>query len=309
MKGKPTLTIGIPMFNEEQNIGQLLASLVSQTSNTYTLERILVVDDTSTDSSVDIVEQYQKRFPIIHMIHNTSRQGKSFGLNNIHQHNISEYLFIIDADVLPATRSFLDSFLTEALRYDTDVTAADHIPAQITSNAFVDVVFHHNYCMWSALRRGIHGGNNIYNLYGSATLIKGSFAKTIQYPHKFICDEGYLYLKTQKSGSFHFAQSAKVLQKPVSSWHDFRQFNSRSSESRKPLISLFGNKAISAYHIPLSNKIRTLLKFLATYPVLTTFAVCFNLVSQLFPLSDSLLEHGYWQRLQTTKMPLEKGAL
>ena len=51
----PTVSIGVPVYNGARFIGQMLDSLLAQT---FTDFEIVVSDNASTDSTVDIVRRY-----------------------------------------------------------------------------------------------------------------------------------------------------------------------------------------------------------------------------------------------------------
>lgn len=54
------IDVVIPMFNAEKYIGRALDSLIAQT---LTPNKVIVVDDGSTDSSLEIVKKYQSKMP------------------------------------------------------------------------------------------------------------------------------------------------------------------------------------------------------------------------------------------------------
>ena len=47
-----TVTIAIPTYNEEKNIYTLLSAILLQDQKNFVLEKILVIDDGSTDQTV-----------------------------------------------------------------------------------------------------------------------------------------------------------------------------------------------------------------------------------------------------------------
>lgn len=57
----PLVTIVVPLYNKESYIEETLSSLLSQT---YKNVRVIVVDDASTDSSLNLVEKYYQSLPI-----------------------------------------------------------------------------------------------------------------------------------------------------------------------------------------------------------------------------------------------------
>jgi len=55
----PLVSVVIPMYNSEKFISQTLESLLYQTMKNF---EIVVVDDCSTDNSVEVVESFKSKF-------------------------------------------------------------------------------------------------------------------------------------------------------------------------------------------------------------------------------------------------------
>ena len=91
-------------YNEEENIGKTLESVVSQT---LLPERWVIVSDGSTDRTDEIVQAYEKRFAFIRFLRRTKPARRSFGSKVLALHFGSElfkdveYDFIgnLDADI------------------------------------------------------------------------------------------------------------------------------------------------------------------------------------------------------------------
>ena len=92
----PTLTIGIPAFNEEKALERSIAS-VQQQSWAGDLE-ILVVDDGSTDGTVALVEQLREKDPRIRLVRHERNCGRPFARNTILQEARGKFLTWLDAD-------------------------------------------------------------------------------------------------------------------------------------------------------------------------------------------------------------------
>ncbi|MDD7227217.1 MAG: glycosyltransferase, partial [Firmicutes bacterium] len=60
MKNDVKLSVIIPMYNVQNYVKECLDSLVNQTFKDM---EIIVVDDGSTDDSVKIVSEYEKKYP------------------------------------------------------------------------------------------------------------------------------------------------------------------------------------------------------------------------------------------------------
>ena len=57
---KLTVTIGIPAYNEEKNIGRLLRALLRQKTNGLSIKKIIVISDASTDKTSQIVRGFKE---------------------------------------------------------------------------------------------------------------------------------------------------------------------------------------------------------------------------------------------------------
>ena len=100
MKNKRlTVSIGIPTYNEEANIGYLLKSLLNQKLKSAKFVEILVFDDGSTDSTAQIVDSFNN--PAIKIFRGKNRIGQQLRQNQIVKNYKSDILIILEGDILP----------------------------------------------------------------------------------------------------------------------------------------------------------------------------------------------------------------
>lgn len=66
------ISIVIPAYNVEKYISETLESVIAQSYKDY---EVIIVDDCSTDGTVDIVREYQKKNPNIHLIQRKVNSG------------------------------------------------------------------------------------------------------------------------------------------------------------------------------------------------------------------------------------------
>ena len=95
---KYDVTIGIPFYNVEPYITQSLESALAQT---YPSIEFLLVDDASSDLSVDIVRRFQMNHPRgadIRILSNPKHLGVSSSRNRIIDEAQGDYLYFMDAD-------------------------------------------------------------------------------------------------------------------------------------------------------------------------------------------------------------------
>ena len=72
----PDLSVIIPVYNEEKRIGGSLQTIVAYLAEHGIDWEIIVVDDGSTDQTVQVVKAVAADFPDIHLIQNEHNQGK-----------------------------------------------------------------------------------------------------------------------------------------------------------------------------------------------------------------------------------------
>ncbi|MBR4151653.1 MAG: glycosyltransferase [Selenomonadaceae bacterium] len=115
----PLVSVIIPMFNSAKFIPQTLESLLYQTMKDF---EVIVVDDCSTDNSVEVVESFLDKFGgrlhIIKLKKNTGMPGlpRNAGI----RFACGKYIFFLDSDDL-YTKTALEELSGLAEEYQADV--------------------------------------------------------------------------------------------------------------------------------------------------------------------------------------------
>ncbi len=94
-KIKPSVSIIVPVYNVEEYLDDCLISLMSQT---YENIQIFCIDDCSEDSSLEILEYYQKLDNRIKIIKNRINSGLSVSRNKGINVATGKYLMFVDSD-------------------------------------------------------------------------------------------------------------------------------------------------------------------------------------------------------------------
>ena len=90
------LTVAICMYNAEKYIEETLDSLMKQTRQDF---KLLIVNDCSTDNSVEIVRQYFNKHPREYIIVSLDiNQGLCAGRRYVEENADTKYILFIDAD-------------------------------------------------------------------------------------------------------------------------------------------------------------------------------------------------------------------
>ncbi len=89
------LTVIVPVYNEEKFLGESLNRLLMIEQNF----KILIVDDCSTDNSINVAKSFVKNNPNIKLITKNTNEGKGSALIEGFKNITTEYCTIHDADL------------------------------------------------------------------------------------------------------------------------------------------------------------------------------------------------------------------
>lgn len=97
--GSPTVTVLVPAYNEE---GTIRGRLENLRADDYPRKDVIVVDDCSSDRTVDIVKEFQRDHPDfpLRIIEKPERGGKVSGIRAALPHATGELVCMSDADSL-----------------------------------------------------------------------------------------------------------------------------------------------------------------------------------------------------------------
>ena len=95
------LSIIIPVYNEGRTIHQILDLLRELVLVNNIAKEIILVDDCSSDNSVDVITAYAARYPTVglRLLRHTINQGKGAALHTGIREATGDYVIIQDADL------------------------------------------------------------------------------------------------------------------------------------------------------------------------------------------------------------------
>jgi len=91
----PSLSVILPNYNHGHMLGEMLEGIVSQS---ILPQEVILVDDGSTDNSIEVIESYIQRAPFIKLYKNEINKGVLFSVNFAIQQASSDYLVFLSAD-------------------------------------------------------------------------------------------------------------------------------------------------------------------------------------------------------------------
>lgn len=195
MKNKPTVTIGIPAFNEEGNIGLLLTDLFKQRHDGFVLEKIIVNSDGSTDKTVEIARK--SRNPRLEVLGNLNNKGVAFRQNEILNKCTSDIFVILNADIRITDRLFLKRLIKPILDNEADLSSPKL--TEYNARTFVESVLVIGSKLRYKLFTSWRNGQNGFLCHGAARAFSRKFYSVLRFKEG-AGEDMYSYLKCIASG-------------------------------------------------------------------------------------------------------------
>ena len=208
------ITIGIPSYNEQLSITNLLKALETQATDEHKIREIIVSDD-STDDTPDIVNDIARNSKLnITLIHHNKRRGAASAWNEIFRNADGDIIVLYDADVIPDTRT--TSILASSINDRVALCAANPLPLKQKGIAARATAFNSSW-----LRRIRNSGLSQFTVMGRALSIRKDVARRINIPD-IIAIDLYLQCKALEQGyRIDYNDDAVVWFKPATKLLDF----------------------------------------------------------------------------------------
>ena len=94
-----TYSIVIPAYNESARIRSTLDRVLAHIDQRGWSAEVLVVNDGSTDDTVQIIQHYAAQYPRLRLLENPGNRGKGYSVRNGMLHAGGEVLLFTDADL------------------------------------------------------------------------------------------------------------------------------------------------------------------------------------------------------------------
>ncbi len=117
---KPAVSLIIPVYNVEKYLKKALKSVESQTFQDF---EVIIVDDGSTDKSIEIIKEFCQRNPNFILI-TQKNQGPSAARNTALAICRGEYIGFMDSDDF-LEPTFLESLYNAAIENDADIACCN----------------------------------------------------------------------------------------------------------------------------------------------------------------------------------------
>ncbi len=298
------ITIGIPAYNEEGNIGHLIDSLLHQELKSLVIEKIIVNSDGSSDKTNEIVKGYGDQRVLL--IGDGSRKGQSVRQNEILDAFSGDILVLLNGDVIPTDAHFLENICSPMLA-DRAIGLVAARTSPLKPETFFERILEYSVRLKDDMTGNIDNGNNIYFCRGTARAFSSQFAKKFRLP-EVVSEDAYSYLKCKEEGfRFEHSEKARVYYRLPQHFQDHLRQSARFMQGKNDLMKYIDPEVVrKEHHIPISNILRSGLKYFFKNPLLlTSYAIVVVLIKTMARLGKNYAVVT-WETANSSKILIKK---
>ena len=105
------ISVVMAVYNKEKYVGEAIESIINQTFDFKKNIQLILINDKSTDNTLDVLEGYQKQYPDnILLINNEINMGSSYSRNRGLEHVKGKYVNFCDSDDIMSKDAFKSAF-------------------------------------------------------------------------------------------------------------------------------------------------------------------------------------------------------
>jgi glycosyltransferase involved in cell wall biosynthesis len=271
----PTISVGIPAYNEERNIQNLLKSILSQEGNNFVLKEIIIVSDGSSDKTVQKVKAIKDKR--IHIYHDSNRLGKSNRMNFIFKHFTGNLLFLMDADIFINDKQLFAKVVDGGNFLISGLACTDAAP--LPARNAIEKALEASILIMKDISNRWNKDQNYLPYKGCFLALYGKFAKSLYMPD-ISTNDAYIYFQALIAG-YHprIIKNTAVYYKSPSTLQDHKNQSLRHSASGEELQKYFGEAIKEQYIIPTQVSLISTLKYLLLRPVPVLYYIILRMLT------------------------------
>jgi glycosyltransferase involved in cell wall biosynthesis len=270
LKYKPTVTIGIPAYNEERAILSCIKFIKSQSRKNYVLDRIAVYSDGSKDKTVQLVKENYKDV-VVRDFKNNEGQGRR--INQILKDSTSDVVFTIDSDIKLMDKDVFDNLIK---KFDDkrNIGLVCSYHKAIEPKSLIGQASYFGYRVWDNARSSVGRKGIRYYCEGGLLAYSKSFASAFSIPVKqHVPGDAYaFYSAIDSKFDVEVAKNAKVYMDLPEKYSDYIQQMKRHINDLGLAYKGFDESLPEKYEVLTTRiKIISLLRELTKTPVIGVF--------------------------------------
>lgn len=296
---KPTVTIGIPAYNEAANIAALLENLLNQNLTSFVLEKIIVISDASDDDTVAMAKTISDSR--ISITSGRKRQGQAVRQNQIFVSATSDIVVLLNADIMPTTELFLEELCKPLLLHEQVGLVGARVMPLSLDNSLVGNVLDWHHAWKNDLFEKINAGDNVYLCHGRARAFSRKLYRKLRWP-SIAGEDAYSYMQAKRFGfEFAYAPKACVWYTSPQTLADHIRQSARFLHSKQSKTT-HAKQEVNWYHIPKRLLLLSAIKAGLTQPLYATaYVLMLTATLGVCLLSRNNTQPHLWSMSPSTK--------
>lgn len=304
---KPSVMIGITAYNEEKNIKRILSQIVTQKMDNYSLFKIVVVSDASTDETDSIISTFPN--DKITLIRNSKNIGKTKSVLLLHKEAKRlgvDITILIDADVYIPDKTTLSSLVQPIISDDTTMTVSGNT-LPLPPRGYIENIAH----FADALSRDTYSRSkkniNYYQCTDQLIALRSADYATFDLTNRtFLHDGAYYLLTVMANKKFVVADNAIAYYQLPTILREYVSQMNRFSLTDQQIMKEFSSIDISSFlHITIYHKLLSFFRLSIHQPIVAIGCICIHAyiyIRKVLGIPFSTY-HAAWNTQQSTRFP------
>ncbi len=303
-KNKYSVIIGIPAYNSEDNIVDLLRSIFAQSQKNYFLKYVFVYVDASKDHTKDILKNYEIKQKRLKLFLSNKRRGMAFGLRYMLKKSDSDIFILLNDDILLKSKTVIDDLVTP-FRFNSKIGLVSGNPQPLPPKNFIAKAGVSTFRAFERTRYSFRNGNTKWTCDGKILALSKNFKKSLKFP-KNNSSMGnvdiYLYFSCLYNNfKYLHVRKAKVFSEFPDNVKDYIQWTTRGNTGKIIMKKKFGSIVEKEYHLPIIKHLQSLVLEFLKNPVGAGFIFLVGLYSKYNAISYSRNFLSTWEVVKSTK--------
>jgi glycosyltransferase involved in cell wall biosynthesis len=258
-------TVGIPAFNERENILYLLEDLLNQQGD-FELEEIIVISDGSNDGTAALARSFRK--PFIKVVEDKKRLGKAVRLNQIFAQAKGDYTLLLDADVKLSSVWVLNEMAKVINSTRAELVLGNHKALKPVN--YVQKLAYFGVDVWFAAVAMVDKDKERYRETGHIMALSRKLYSRLRFPmHRYANDDMFTYYFAKLNDfKIAYASKATVYYRLPVTFRDYLRQMRRMLKHRGIMSGFFGRDAVKKLEtMSTKAKYSALLRKFKEYPL------------------------------------------
>ena len=272
---KLTVSIGTTAYNEENNIKNMLESVIGQKENTIKIKEIIVVSDGSSDATVKIVKKIKDKR--IKIIDDKKRLGKPSRVAQLLKTFKGDAFVIIDSDMVMRDKNTLEKIVRPFIKNRAiGLVCGNVLPLPATS--FLESAINNYRLIRESLEDEFEFGKTAYAAHAFLAYSK-KFARALPIPKNILNEDAFSYFfATTRGYETQYVREAIGLYRSPQTVKDHINQATRHLIGGLQLHDYFGRELVeNGFRIPKAILIKIMLMQLIGNPLGYIFLKILNI--------------------------------